>query len=112
MPVVILASFPNSRIKPRAARSQGSTDIITVPVGSPAALVVPANPDRTDLALRNLDSIQSVWYGYAPTIDGTVTGEGFELKPLEEKDIQGPQAVYVYNGGPNPVNVVFDEGSG
>ena len=112
MPVVILASFPNSRIKNRSPRSQGFTDIVTIAMGSPAQLVVPLNPDRTDLVLRNLDSLQSCFYGYLPTIDGTTIGEGFELKPLESIDIVTTQNVYVYNPGPLPMNVVFDEGSG
>lgn len=106
-----LASFPNSRIKPRDARTSGNTDIQTIGAGL-TVLVSAANPNRTDFTIRNLDSVNSVYYGYEPTIDGTPAGEGFELKAGEAKDLFGVQPIYVHNPTGSAINIVTDEGSG
>lgn len=106
-----LASFPNSRIKPRDARTTGQTNIQTINAGV-TLNVAPQNADRTDLIIRNLDSISSVFYGYVNTIDGSPANEGFELKPLESIEIQGTQDVFIHNPNAGPVNIVTDEGSG
>lgn len=112
MPVILLASFPNSRIKPRPARTQGHTEIATLAPGG-ASLVAPANLNRTNLLLRNLSATETIYYGYDASVDATPgpTG-GFAVLPYDTANIDDPGSIYVYNGGLASVNVSIDEGEG
>jgi hypothetical protein len=110
--VFLLASFPNSRIKTRNPTSAEFTPIVTLPPGV-ATMVQPIDLNRTFLTLRNLDSSQQCFYGFAATIDGTVANGGFLIEPLEAANgIPTTQAVWVFNPGPLAMNVALDYGDG
>ena len=108
MPVVLLASFPNSRNKPRNPRTTGFTDQITIP--SLATVSIAAeNQHRTDLNIRNLSTTSPIRFAYTAVAIAT---EGFVLEPLETIYIDGPQEVFVYNPSGAPLDIVKDEGFG
>lgn len=109
---VNLASFPNSRIKPRPATSARDSFIFEVPDGG-ATLVVPQNVNRTDVLIKNLDSINSVYYGYDASIDDNVGANGStELKAGESISIDVATDIYVFNNSGGAINVSVDEGEG
>jgi hypothetical protein len=113
MPITnIQASFQNSRIKPRNATQTAETGNVT-PIaiaGGAATLIRPANPNRTDLTIRNVGTF-ILRYGYVDRVSLNV--DGFQLKPGEAFDITSPGDVFAVNevGGPQG-EVVWDEGSG
>jgi hypothetical protein len=102
-----LASFPNSRIKPRPVTRVASTEEITVP--SLGVVTIPANVNRSYLTLFNTDPTNPLRYGYDLALVAT---EGFLLIKEATIDLESPEPVYVFN--PNGVNVAItiDEGSG
>lgn len=108
MPVVLLASFPNSRIKPRPSRTTGYTLEDSIPATS-VVQILPANDNRTGLLLRNLSQTETLMYGYTALEAQT---EGMPILPKEAVNIESPQEVYVYNGSAAPVNYAIDEGLG
>jgi hypothetical protein len=109
MPGTMLASLPNSRVKPRPATSQSSTVIIPVPTGI-VTLVRAANPNNTDVMLRNLSNANDIYYGYVNTIDGITTG--FKLVPLDAIDLDDPGDVFVLQNSGGPLLVCLDKGEG
>ena len=109
MPVVLLASFPNSRIKPRPATSQAVTSHVSCAAGV-ATLVQIADPNRTYLNVRNLDSTTTVYLGYDNTVNAST---GIPLAPNQEYDnIATQQSVYIFNPSGAPINVSLDNGDG
>lgn len=110
---VQLASFPNSRVKPRPVRSTGTTQIITIPAGPGVTQILNADPNRVNVLIRNLDSALDLYYGYSNTINGSpgVNG-GFELKPFDTANLDDPRPIYIYNGNGSPVNICLDIGQG
>jgi len=112
MAAVLLASFPNSRIKPRPATTQSSTAILTIPSGI-ATLVAIANLNRTLLLIRNLNSTSNLFYGYTATVDGLVRPDGGMLiKPFDTAEIDDPGNVYIYQNSGSPIEISIDEGEG
>lgn len=112
MPVILLASFPNSRIKPRPARTQGDTQIVSVANGG-ASLVAPANANRTNILIRNLSAVETIYYGYDASVDGSVGANGgFAILPYDTANIDDPGSIYIFNGGAAPVDISIDEGEG
>lgn len=112
MPVSVLASFPNSRIKPRPATSQRDTSIVEVPDGGVSSVASP-NQNRTDIQLRNLDSANSVYYGYENSIDDSVGASGsVELKAGETVSIDVTSEIFVFNNSGAAINIAIDEGEG
>jgi hypothetical protein len=108
-----LASFPNSRIKPRPVRTQGDTQIQTLAAGPLVTQILPANLNRVNALIRNLDSSNNLYYGYDNAIDGSVGPQGgFLLSPLQTVSIDDPRAIYIFNGNGVPVNICIDEGEG
>jgi hypothetical protein len=105
-----LASFPNSRIKPRPARSAGVTVILSVPSGAPATLIVPANVDRTSVLVRNIDPATDGWYGYTAGVDGVTEGELLKAGEPVTLDDQGD--IYFYQNSGAPIKISYDEGVG
>jgi hypothetical protein len=105
-----LASFPNSRIKPRPATSQATTIQVTIPSGGlTATLVAAADPNRTYANLRNFSGAD-MYYGYANTINAST---GMLLKGLEsEDDIAAPKNIYVWQNSGAPITVGLDIGQG
>lgn len=76
MPVVELASFPNSRNRNRAPTLQAITYQTAISyIGQPLVMVSPANANRTYIVLENFSLDTEMFYLYAGTlnIDPTVT---------------------------------------
>lgn len=112
MSATLLASFPNSRIKPRPATAQSATDIITIPSGI-ATLIAPANVNRTELLLRNLSNNVDLYYGYNNSVDGTVgPSGGMLLKAFDSAKIVDPGNIYVFQSSGGSINIAIDEGEG
>lgn len=112
MASIQLASFPNSRIKPRPSRTQGDTEIITINPG-PAQVAVPANLNRTDLNLRNLDSAITMYVGYDASIDDQVGPNGaMPVRPNEVVSLTDPRDIYIFIPGAVALNVAVDQGEG
>ena len=110
--ILNLASFPNSRIKPRPATSARDSSIVEVPDGG-AILAVAQNLNRTDVLLKNLDSVNSVYYGYDASIDDQVGSDGStELKAGEAVSIDVASDIFIFNNSGSAVNVSVDEGEG
>lgn len=111
-----LASFPNSRIRPRkATRAADTYHILASSDGTIGALdttvtppqntdrgsittqgnvvVAEENENRTYLTLRNIDAERSVRYGYVDR--NTLADDGFELRAGDSVDLEAPTAIYV-----------------
>ena len=112
-----LASFPNSRIKPRAATREATTpQIIVLDVigGGPTQLVA-ADPNRTYLTIRNISSTTNMKYAYRK--------EGFPIPAPADfhfpifygetaSGLESPQEVWGLSDGPGPVTAELDVGTG
>lgn len=105
--VIDLASLPNSRIKPRAATTQASTNQVAC-AGLGVQLIKAANSNRTYITIRNTGTAD-IYYGY---VIGVSAATGFLLKANEAVDLESPQAVYVFNGNVGAITVCYDEGQG
>ena len=105
---LVLASFPNSRIKPRNAASQAATTQVNCPNGV-ATLVAAQNANRVYLSLRNTDNAKNLYYGYSPLVDATT---GFLLRSYESFEVFYLGDVYIFNPNATPIVVDIDEGSG
>lgn len=103
-----LASFQNSRVKPRKATETADTDQITI--GLTETLVRVANANRTYLSVRNLDSANPIFYGY-PAHFGNLLTKGFQLKGGDAIDIESTQEIRAIGLG-GSVLVCIDEGQG
>ncbi len=109
MALVLLASFPNSRIKPRPATSIAVTSHVSCAAGV-ATLIQVADPNRTYLNVRNLDSTVTIYLGYDPTVDAS---SGMPLVPGQEyDDIATQQNVYIFNPSGSAILVSLDNGVG
>lgn len=110
---LILASFPNSRVKPRPATSARDTSIVDIPANT-TKQVIGQNLNRTDLLLKNLDSSIKVWYGYDNSINTNIGANGaFPLEPGDSVSIDVGIPIFVFNpDGASAVNVSLDEGEG
>ena len=63
------ASFPNSRIKPRPATSQGLTSQVPIlEYTQPLTEVTEPNANRTYIIFENFSSSTALWYTYALTL--------------------------------------------
>lgn len=114
MPIVmVLASFPNSRIKPRPARTTGDTQIQTLAAGPGVTQILPANANRVNALVRNLSTSLNLYYGYDNAIDGSPGPQGgFLLSPLQSVVLDDPRAIFMFNGNGVTVDIDIDEGSG
>ena len=104
-----LASFPNSRIKPRPARTAGVTPIVSLP-DSLVTLIAAANIDRTSIMVRNLDASVTMKYGYASDINAA--DKGFSLKAGETVSLDDPGDIYGYQTSGGAILMSYDEGVG
>lgn len=119
MGLTYLASFPNSRIKPRAATRVAVTSEATVNLTK--TKIAEADANRVYLTMRTLSTTSPIKYGYAevpgtPPIDaemqftlfpGTPSGKGDALA-----DVQSPQEIWAISLGPDPVDLELDVGVG
>lgn len=104
MALIDLASFPNSRIKPRAATTDsniynGIIDPSTV------EMVRPILPERTYATLKN-NTGSTLFYDR----HGAPDTNGFVLEVGQAIDLEGPQAIYLWS--PAGGAWTIDEGRG
>lgn len=108
MPVTLLASFPNSRIKPRPARTSGNTNNQTILAGA-TVLIYPADLNRVSLLLRNDSPSDTLLYSYTSV---NIATEGFPIRPGEAVLLESPQDIWVHNPSANPIDISEDVGVG
>lgn len=126
-----LASFPNSRIKPRSATSKADTKRSQVNANGEVAgtvladggvvtvngntLVVPANPNQTYITLRNESKTDRVFYSYSdkPTmVSGDQDDAGSFLEAGEAFDMEAKSGVYCRSESGSRLFVRIDFGEG
>lgn len=127
----VLASFPNSRIKPRNATSEAQTKRAIVNANGEApgtvlpdggvvtangnTLVLPANQNQTYINVRNEDKNNRVYYSYsdkADIVNGQQLDAGSFLEPGEAFDMEARSGVYMRSENASRINVVIDYGQG
>lgn len=106
-----LASFQNSRIRPRSATEDATTDQVTIAVGAPNTLVRAANPNRTYITLRNENTGSGEDIRYMYEDSANILTDGFLLKAGEAIDLESKEAIYA-QAISAPVNMSIDEGEG
>lgn len=103
-----LASFQDSRTKPRKATSTAKTyrqTITDVPVS-----IRPANVNRTYLTLRNMDLGNDIYYAYDIA---DLPAQGFLIRFGESVDLESPQEIFaVCVTALTTIDICMDEGSG
>lgn len=104
-----LASFQNSRIKPRNATVTAETGSVSVS-NVVETTIRPANVNRTYMTLRNLDPTNPIRYGY-PAQFGSLSLDGFLLKAGDAVDLESTEEVRAIASG-GIVPTCWDEGSG
>jgi len=104
MALIDLASFPNSRIKPRPATSDSIIYNGTLAAGS-VSEVRPIIAERTYATLKN-NTGSDLYYDR----HGAPDTDGFLLEAGQAIDLEGPQAIYLYS--PAGGNWTIDEGKG
>jgi hypothetical protein len=108
MPIVDLASFPNSRIKPRSATQFSIIDRQNVNADTTVELR-PLAADRTVCTIGNQSTNTDLLYIRG---DGTdIVTKGYILKAGQAIDLEGPESIWVRPIG-NPVLVTYDDGRG
>lgn len=126
-----LASFPNTRERPRRPTQSAITYAVAALISAVGPLdtsttavtaanigqqttqgntvVAPANPDRTYLTLRNLDPTEAVVYGY--TDNPALDTEGMILRAGDSVDLDSiDNVIYVRSIGATPVDCRIDRG--
>ena len=93
MPLIDLASFPNSRIKPRPVTELSTQRQLTILANTPT-LVRPAESDRVNITLYNQSLTGTMRYMTGTNVD--IETEGFEVGPNRAVDLDDPQAIYVW----------------
>jgi hypothetical protein len=107
MPFIDLASFPNSRIKPRPATRECDIKEQIIPANTPT-LVSGVVPERTYITIYDQSLTSSLRY-----LRGTSTNistEGFLLGADRAVDLEGPQDLWVWSLLGTTISV--DEGIG
>jgi hypothetical protein len=108
MPLVCLASFQDSRVKPRKATTTALTYTQVVP--DVATSIRPANANRTYLTLRNESLGVDLRYAYRLA---DLPLSGFLVRFGESVDIESPQEIFaVATIAGQTVPISMDEGSG
>ena len=108
MPFRDLASFPNSRIKPRPATRESITGEVDIPAHE-ATIVRSSSEERTYLSIYNQSDKTSLRYVRGDNPVGIETN-GFLLGADRGIDLEGPQALWVYST--EPITISFDDGIG
>lgn len=104
MALIDLASFPNSRIKPRAATTESFIYIGTLNP-SEVTMVRPFLDERTYATLKN-NTGAALYYDR----HGNPDTDGFLLEAGQAIDLEGPQAIYLW--APTGGAWSIDEGRG
>lgn len=103
---VALASFPNSRVKPRNAATERETLIYNVPA-APGILVYPANPNRTDSLFTN-EGPFPINYAY----DALSIGSDYNTIPVGESRSIEIQTDIFFQGDGGISQMQVDQGQG
>lgn len=93
MPLIDLASFPNSRIKPRPVTEVSFQDQVTIPAGE-SVMIRPAQSDRVRITIYNQSLTGTLRYKTGDDTD--IETIGFEVGPNRAVDLDDPQAIYVW----------------
>jgi hypothetical protein len=93
MSLIDLASFPNSRIKPRPTTELSVQGQLTIPANTPT-LVRPAQSNRTNITIYNQSLTGTLRYKTGASLN--IETQGFEIGPNRAVDLDDPQAVYVW----------------
>jgi hypothetical protein len=107
MSFIDLASFPNSRIKPRPATRICSIDEMNIPANTPT-LVRGVLDERTYLTIYNQSTTAPLRYLRGTNVN--ISTEGFYLSADRAVDLEGPQDLWVWS--PSNIIVSIDEGIG
>lgn len=102
-----LASFPNSRIKPRPSTRVAVTDRVLVPSAGPISLLA-ADPNRTILTLFN-EGPNDIFYQYSTSLNILV--DGFRLIAGAATDLESPEEIFVQADGVDST-LSIDDGTG
>lgn len=117
MSPTFLASFPNSRVKPRSATSSESPSTVTVkpagagtgPLGTTVVNV--ADPNFTFLTIENMHATDSMAFGFDPATLIAHTKE-FVLKASQAIDDESPETMYGISLTANDIPVQLLRGVG
>lgn len=106
---VKLASFPNSRIKPRPATRDATQFTFSIPSGV-ATKIADVNPDRTYYLVENLSAAQ-LRVGYEALNLDTI---GFIVPgaPGGVREIESLEEIWVYQNSGAPIDIYTEEGVG
>lgn len=104
---VKLASFPNSRIKPRPATRVAVTSEVNITSAGPVT-ILPANENRTIATLFN-SGANDIRYQYATSVG--ILASGFLLKAGGSIDLESPEEIFGQAIGADSLCYV-DEGEG
>lgn len=112
MALVDLASFPNSRIKPRSATQFSFIGQVTCPADTPTR-IRPILNERTVLTIYNQSTTVTLRYkrGNDDTAPANIATDGFVLGPDRAIDLEGPEALWVYPVG-GDIDISYDDGVG
>lgn len=126
-----LASYPNSRVKPRSATEQAFTlvravNVVDAAAGSPLpdggvvtangnTQILPADPDRTYIELQNTHETQDIVYAYSDLANMEQADNGiggFLLRAGASISLESKGPVFCKSKGANVVTVNIDIGRG
>lgn len=93
MALLDLASFPNSRIKPRSATRLSTVGQVVIPANT-ATLLRPELAERTTLTIYNQSLSGTLRYKRG--VNTNINVDGFLLGPDRAIDLDGPQNIWVY----------------
>ena len=104
-----LASYPNSRVKPRPATSEGQVSIISLNASTGANVsILPADANRVTATLSNISGTDIV-YDYSD--NANILTEGFVLKDGCSIDLESKQEIFARSTG-GAVDIQIDIGRG
>jgi hypothetical protein len=130
MSLISLASFPNSRVKPRAATSEAATFRKTINGVGEASLLLPdggvvtangntllfdADEDRTYIELRNTSTDTDLVYSYndLPDLEQKIGQDGGFLLPAGASiSLEAKTAIYAKSTTGARLEVHIDQGRG
>lgn len=108
-----LASFPNSRIKPRGATTSAFTIMVPLPGGNVPYMILPVDLNRTYVTIRNPSTTTDVAYQYAAVPGTPPATYGFQIKAGEvANDLESPQEIWFVNPGVATITLQLDIGDG
>ncbi len=109
MALIDLASFPNSRIKPRPATRESYENNTPIAGGATVELR-PELPERTALTIYNNSATGTIRYKRGSATN--IATEGFPLGPDRAIDLDGPESIHVLNTSGASITVSWDDSVG